>query len=252
MIRRAQDRENVLPLLGDAPFFAAEMLAEWDARGPESFFLVDDGAVLLLRGGFAMLYGTVQDRAELESFLNFQKVSCVQSADWVPTGFEAREQWILRYEAAPENPARKPHGYVLDEEPVLYRAAQTCITKDVTNTPPEEWAAMACVRRNKCGGRMLALKQGEEYAALAGLLAQTEKQAYLAGVVTASAHRGKGCASYLVSCAAREGQARGKKVFLVCESVLRPFYRRLGFVEEQRIFLSRKRSEKTIYDRAVL
>ena len=99
---------------------------------------------------------------------------------------------------------------------------------------------------------MLALIEGEEYAALAGLLAQTEKQTYLAGVVTALAHRGRGCASYLVSCATREGQARGKKVFLVCESALRPFYRRLGFVEEQRIFLSRKRSEETFYDRTVL
>ena len=59
MIRRAQDRENVLSLLDDAPFFAAEMRAEWDARGPESFFLVDDGAVLLLRGGFAMLLSLI-------------------------------------------------------------------------------------------------------------------------------------------------------------------------------------------------
>ena len=60
MIRRAQDRENVLSLLDDAPFFAAEMRAEWDARGPESFFLVDDGAVLLLRGGFAKM--CIRDR----------------------------------------------------------------------------------------------------------------------------------------------------------------------------------------------
>lgn len=240
----------MISLLGDAPFFAAEMRAEWDTRGTGQFYLLDDKAVLLLRGGFAMLYGAVTNTAELQSFLEFQNVSCVQSIQWIPQGFEAREQWILRCQLVPEVP--QPQGYVLDEEPVLYRAAQNCITQDVTSTPPDEWAAMACARRNKCGGKMLALKKENDYAALAGLFAQTEKQVYLAGVVTAPAHRGRGCASYLVSLAAREGQAQGKNVFLVCESELRPFYERLGFVKEQRIFTSRKRSEETVYDRTVL
>lgn len=245
MIRRAQNRGEVIRRLGQTPFFAAEMRAVWDAQGPGLFYLVDDAAVLLLRGGFALLHGTVRDEAELESFLYFQKVSCVQSARWVPRGFDAQEQWVLRYVPGAGFRAPLPQGYVLDEEPVLYRAAQACITPEVTSTPPDEWAADACARRNKCGGIMLALKQADAYAALAGVFAQTESQIYLAGVVTAPAHRGRGCASYLVGRLAEEGQARGKSVFLVCEPARLSLYERLGFAKEQRIFTSRKRSEET-------
>ena len=225
-------------LLGTAPFFAAEMEASWTMR--EHLFRVGDEAVLLLRGGFALLYGRVQDTEEMESFLHFQKVLCVQSSGWVPNGFQAREQWVLKH--WPQNvPAlEKPSGYDLEREPVLYRAARACITPDVTDTPPDEWAARACVRRNRCGGQMLALKKGEEYAALAGIFASTSEQAYLAGVVTAGAHRGKGCASYLVDCLAREQERAGKAVFLVCENDKTAFYGRLGFEKEMRIVESRK------------
>ena len=87
---------------------------------------------------------------------------------------------------------------------------------------------------------MIALKHNEEYAAIAGIFAQTEDQAYLASVVTAKKHRGRGCASYLTVSLAQEQAAAGKQVFLVCASELRPFYKRLGFVEEQKIQQSRK------------
>lgn len=239
MIERIEDRNKLLTVLKQAPFFAAEMRAAWDAQGQEQFFLIEEKAVLLLRGGFAMLYGEVTDRPELEMFLRFQNVLCLQSSDWVPGGFEAQEQWIMRYQTRTLLPI-KPDGYVLEREPSMYQAAHVCITPDVTDTPPDFWAAQACARRNKCGGEMIALKHNEEYAAIAGIFAQTEDQAYLASVVTAKKHRGRGCASYLTVSLAQEQAAAGKQVFLVCASELRPFYKRLGFVEEQKIQQSRK------------
>ena len=65
MIERIEDRNKLLTVLKQAPFFAAEMRAAWDAQGQEQFFLIEEEAVLLLRGGFAMLYGEVTNRPEL-------------------------------------------------------------------------------------------------------------------------------------------------------------------------------------------
>lgn len=190
-----------------------------------------------IRGQTALLAGPA-DAEELGGFLGFLGVSRLRCAGTVPEGWKLQKRYSrMVLPAGAQLPRRElPEGFSLEEQSAVSRVTEfLCRGESLSGDQQTRdcFYSETCTLVNH-GRAQLWTVQGpaREIVATAGAYALWNKTAYLAGVETGRAVRGKGLAGALVVGLANRLAEQGILVELLCLPALERFYLRLGFAKQ--------------------
>ncbi len=204
-----------------------------------SFYLIDGRAAMSVTGKVAMIAGEVRDKKELAQFFDFFDIQEIETADLKMTGYAKEYFEVMHF--THENQEETYENITIDKTPAplevweLLHAVGAPVGRD-------NFYADYCMRRNKGLAVVYAVKQGEQYAATAGVYSMNEKEAYISFVATLEAYRHSGYASAL--CYALAQDLKDKQVYIACEKELMNVYKKAGFTPFARMVrLTRKEAE---------
>lgn len=184
-----------------------------------------------VRGKSALLAGWAQPE-ELASCLEFLGVDQLRTAGTVPKGWQCAKPLVAMKLHTPR-PQPMPKEIQLEQQPSLWQVAQLMAASDSfagqSQQVLDELYSEMCTLCNHGAGRIWAVRQADQLAAVAGAWGLWEGRAYLSGVETIPHRRHQGLASWLTVQLAAHLQGEGFQVELLCSPALQPFYTRLGF-----------------------
>lgn len=225
MIRRITTCESLLERWSKAAgCLSVRLAAAWECYGGDApdcaFYAVDDAAVLMVHGAGALLCGNVPDLAEIQTFLRMSGAVTLLCAETAYA--EPEKRLSMRWSGLVQAGKR-----LLPPEtctaPSLWRLSQS----GLLDADPQAYYADVCRRANRGAALIYTCERDGVAYATAGAYAITENGAYLSGVATRKADRGRGCASALVTALCDALSPR--EIYLICKPQLAAFYERLGF-----------------------
>lgn len=219
-----------------APGVGPRLEVEWallcqNPKMPYRFYIVDEEAVLAAGSRDAVLCGPVANEEELLSFLGFAGITRLVTDGtllfgWMPDLMQVME-WTDGARQS-EAPAALPQGFI--DKPPMEEVMDV-----LAASIPEHGGAWrdgfyadVCARQNHGLAHMVGLRRAGALVAVAGALCLTPAEAYLGGVETLPAWQGQGFASALVRHLC--GLYAQRRVTLLCQGQLVPFYTRLDFM----------------------
>ncbi len=227
--------------LGARVLAALRSYAGIDARGAAQFWVQEDAqsqpvAALSLIDGFGVLCAGVQAVwEELTAFLRMQhgagqwhRLQCnARLAPPLPFR-EASRSSVLRFQAPLRSPLAGMRIIPAEDLREVYAMLERCFP-NVKNR--ELWLADVALRKRRGTAQSWFLFRDNAALCTLSALAVTETITYLGAAGTVPEARGQGLAGELLARVAEAEQARGRAVWLSCQSELLGFYRSVGFEE---------------------
>lgn len=236
MIREVSSLGQISGIISGRPYFESTMRTCYacykDHPAIARFYKIDNCAVLMIMGKGAALCGEVTDLQELASFLRFSNVTSIKTDGAVPEGFVGEGVIIMQYHSTIDY--LPPKGVELETSPNMRRLSQSPSMENVEFLP-DDFYADACARKVRGLADIWAISQDGEYISTAGVYSLTKNEAYISAVTTHYASRDRGYASFLVYSLAERYSDR--RVILLCNDKLQPFYEKLGFQRFSTILL---------------
>lgn len=236
-----EQRAEFTRRLAEKPYFASVLGTRCALFAPHpasgwGFYLLPGTAVLAVRGGTAVLCGTLpggetggEAREELQGFLRFLGVDRLLGEEAILPGWQTGEPLLLwelpRGQALPL-PAAPPADLELDTHPAMLPVSRLVFPD--SQEEQEQFYSMACTALAHGIGACWTLRSGKQPVCTVGCYEQSKEEAYLSAGVTAPAWQGRGLAGWLIVGLAN-AMATTRTVRFTCVPALRPFYTRLGF-----------------------
>lgn len=240
-------RAEYLRRLAGKPYFEAvlgthlRLFGQHPASG-WAFYLLPGTAVLELRGGSAVLCGTLPGgeagedaREELGGFLRFLHADTLRTetplalAGWHPAA--PLTLWELPKGRTLPMPPAPPAAYTQVANPSMLPVSRLVFA----DNEADEFYSMACTAlAHGVGGCRALLLDGRPVCTV-GCYEESDTESYMAAGVTAPDQRGRGLARYLIVRLANE-LAAARTVRFACFPELCGFYAALGFIQNGKIY----------------
>lgn len=209
-------------------------MAEFNPAFGYQFYRVSDACLMELNGKTAFLCGQPKRPEELEGFLAFAGIERLTSDGWSPAGWHASPMCVMRHQPEPEQQESSlPPGF--DVHPSMWEVIDVLESTDGRIIPEEArngFYSDVCSRRNYGFAVVAGVRENSRLVSTAGIYCSAPGYGYIACVETIKKARGKGYATALVQWLCRRQKG---PVYLSCSEDLVPFYRRIGFKEQQGI-----------------
>ncbi len=249
MIRAAGPQDG--PLLqkkaATLPYIGTEIAVMWRLQQqnpllPYRVFLAG-GTPLALTGTEALFCGGQADQTELDAFLRLCGTEWLTSPDEPLPGWAApTAEWLMvRRPGQPATPATPPAG--LDTAPTPHEALALLEEGGSPWQPAwrDSFYADWNVRRNHGVGRAFGLRRQGQLVSLARLTCADSTHGNINCVKTLHSDEGQGLMTTLLHhiCASHPQM----EIALLCRKELAPFYERIGFACQGRVFIASPRPE---------